>query len=87
MMDKDAKSLTPAERLQSARKALGLSDSGMAAKLGLAGTNAKDAYRKMETGARTVTGPVLTAAEALVRIRELELELGIDAESVLDLYE
>ena len=87
-MDKDAKSLTPAERLRSARKALGLSDSGMAAKLGLAGTNAKDAYRKMETGARTVTGPVLTAAEALVRIRELELELElIDAESALDLYE
>jgi hypothetical protein len=30
----------------------------------------------METGHRPISGPVLTAAEALVRIRELELELA-----------
>lgn len=55
-------------RLKSARKALGLSDSQMAAKLGLRGENAKDDLRKMEEGARRVTGPVLVAAEALVKL-------------------
>jgi len=68
--------LTAAQRLKSARKALGLSDSQMAAKLGLRGANAKDDFRRMENGARPISGPVLTAAEALVRIRELELELA-----------
>ena len=68
--------VTAAQRLKSARNALGLSDSQMAARLGLGGANAKDDYRRMETGARPVTGPVLTAAEALVRIRDLEAELS-----------
>lgn len=67
---------TAAQRLRSARKALGLSDSQMAAKLGLGGANAKDDYRRMETRGRPISGPVLTAAEALVRIRDLELELA-----------
>jgi hypothetical protein len=48
----------------------------MAAKLGLRGANAKDDFRRMETGHRPISGPVLTAAEALVRIRDLELELA-----------
>jgi transcriptional regulator with XRE-family HTH domain len=68
--------LTAAQRLKSARKALGLSDSEMAAKLGLRGAKAKDDFRRMETGHRPISGPVLTAAEALVRIRDLELELA-----------
>jgi transcriptional regulator with XRE-family HTH domain len=70
--------MTPSERLFIARKTLGLSTSEMAAALGLKGENAKDDFRKMEKGGREPSGPVLVAAEALVRIRELEQQLGIE---------
>lgn len=63
--------MTPATRLKAARQALGLSLTEMADRLGLAGAQAKDDLRKMESGARPVTGPVLVAAEALVAIHEL----------------
>lgn len=59
-------------RLKAARKALGLTDRQMAAAVGLSGANAKDDLRKMEDGLRPVTGPVLVAAEALVKLREFE---------------
>jgi transcriptional regulator with XRE-family HTH domain len=62
---------TPASRLRIARKSLGLSLSEMAAALGLRGNQAKDDLRKMEDGAREITGPVLVAAEALVEISRL----------------
>jgi len=70
--------MTPSERLLVARRALGLSTSEMAATLGLKGENAKDDFRKMEKGGREPSGPILVAAEALVRIRELEQQLGIE---------
>jgi hypothetical protein len=41
----------------------------MAEAVGLQGENAKDDYRKMETGLRAVTGPVLVAAECLVALQ------------------
>lgn len=56
-----------ATRLKAARKSLGYSDREMAAAVGLRGTHAKDDYRKMETGARPVSGPALVAAECLAR--------------------
>lgn len=61
-----------ATRLKAARKALGYSDRQMAAALRLRGENAKDDFRKMETGARPVSGPVLVAAEALAREASLK---------------
>lgn len=63
-------------RLKAARKALGLTDRQMAAKLGLRGENAKDDLRKMEEGMRAVTGPVLVAAEALARLHQINEECG-----------
>jgi transcriptional regulator with XRE-family HTH domain len=56
------------QRLHRARLALGLSLSEMADRLQLRGTQAKDDLRKMEEGVRPVTGPVLVAAEALVKL-------------------
>lgn len=67
--------MAPNHRLKNARKELGLSDSQMAAALGLSGTQAKDDYRKMETGTRPVTGPVLVASEALALLRHVEDDL------------
>lgn len=63
--------MTPAERLKAARHALDLTTSEMAAAVGLQGRNAKDDLRKMEDGARPVTGPVLVAAEALALLVEI----------------
>lgn len=57
--------MTRATRLHAARQSLGLSLSEMAEALGLRGTQAKDDLRKMEEGARPVTGPVLVAAELM----------------------
>ena len=67
--------MSDAERLKAARKALGLTERQMAAAVGMHGHNAKDDFRKMAEGLRPVTGPVLVAAELLVRVRDLDARI------------
>jgi DNA-binding transcriptional regulator YiaG len=58
--------MTPAE-LKAARKALGLTQQGLADALRLTGPYAKDTVRSWESGRRPISGPVQVAVEAMIK--------------------
>lgn len=54
------------------RRALGLSESDMAAALGLTGSNAADHLREMERGTKSVTGPMSIVLGYMMQAVEFE---------------
>jgi DNA-binding transcriptional regulator YiaG len=58
--------LTPAE-FRDARKALGLTQDGMAAALDLVGVNRSDTIRSWEKGRRPISGPAATAVRYMLK--------------------
>ena len=58
--------MTPQE-LKDARKRLGLTQSQLAAKLGLSEANGDNTVRKWEAGSREISGPVAVAIAYMLR--------------------
>lgn len=59
------RNMSPSE-LKSARKALGLTQQGLADALRLTGTYGKDTVRSWEAGRRPISGPASLAIECLL---------------------
>jgi DNA-binding transcriptional regulator YiaG len=60
------------EEVKAARKALGLTQEGLAAALRLQGVNAKDTVRSWESGNRPISGPAAVAIAYMLRFGPLD---------------
>lgn len=58
---------TEPDEIKAARKALGLTQEGLARALGLQGANSKDTVRSWEDGRRPISGPASVAIAYMLR--------------------